>query len=119
MDIQSIAQGVFMQTFKPLVPYTPQGKWIQRPDGSRHYRRESTGNLRHNATKFEVRSATEFELFIDEDIAPYMPFTNEPWISPKWRGAKNPNEGWFPRAVLAYANALAAALGGTVEITEV
>ena len=25
----------------------------------------------------------------------YMPFTNEPWISPRWKGAKNPNEKWF------------------------
>ena len=29
----------------------------------------------------------------------YMPYTNEKWISPKWRGAKNPNEHWFDEAI--------------------
>jgi hypothetical protein len=28
----------------------------------------------------------------------YMPFTNEPWISPRWRGRANPNEKWWDEA---------------------
>lgn len=28
----------------------------------------------------------------------YMPYTEEKWISPRWRGRANPNEGWFKQA---------------------
>lgn len=28
----------------------------------------------------------------------YMPYTEEKWISPRWRGRQNPNEGWFKEA---------------------
>lgn len=28
----------------------------------------------------------------------YMPYTNEEWISPRWRGRKNPNEQWWEKA---------------------
>lgn len=118
MNIYQTAQGVFEQTFRPLVPYTPYGKWITRPDGSKHYRKHSTGNMRYKATKFEHITDTHFRAYVDGDIATYVPYTNEPWISPKWRGAKNPNEGWIPRAVMAYAEALATALGGKVVISE-
>lgn len=31
--------------------------------------------------------------------APYMKFTNEKWVSPRWHGKKNPNERWFQNAV--------------------
>jgi hypothetical protein len=29
----------------------------------------------------------------------YMPYTEEKWISPRWRGRANPNEGWFKEAM--------------------
>ncbi len=28
----------------------------------------------------------------------YMPYTNEVWISPQWRGRANPNERWWDEA---------------------
>ena len=56
-----------------------------------------TGNLRFNAIRYVFVSPTREEVYIDLDIAPYMPYTNEPWVSPKWKGKKNPNEGWFER----------------------
>lgn len=64
----------------------------------------STGNLAFDATKIEHESDKQVMIYVDEDIAPYMPYTNEPWISPKWNGKKNPNEGWFDRVAedLAY-----------------
>ena len=41
-----------------------------------------------------------FTIFVEDDqVAPYMPYTNEPWISPKWNGKKNPNEAWWQDAV--------------------
>ncbi len=54
-----------------------------------------TGNLRYDAIKFEFKSDDEFIIYVDEDIAPYMPFTNEKWEDKRWKGAKNPNEGWW------------------------
>ena len=60
-----------------------------------------TGNLRFNAIRYVFVSPTREEVYIDLDIAPYMPYTNEPWIAPRGRKKqgppKNPNEGWFER----------------------
>ena len=66
-----------------------------------------TGNLRYNAIKLEMLDANTCRLYVDEDIAPYMKYTNEPW-TPKIkvnggeiigaRLSRNPNEGWFDRA---------------------
>ncbi|MBQ0099308.1 MAG: hypothetical protein KBS91_02035, partial [Firmicutes bacterium] len=38
-------------------------------------------------------------IYINEDIAPYMPFTNEKWVAKRWNGKQNPNEQWFDNAV--------------------
>lgn len=71
-----------------------------------------TGNLALNATKAHTIPSGEdevvWEIYVDEGggpgtpgadgIAPYMVYTNEPWISPKWHGKKNPNEGWWQEA---------------------
>lgn len=56
-----------------------------------------TGNLRYNAVQVESLNYGVWRIFVNEDIAPYMPYTNEPWTSPRWNGAKNPNEGWWQR----------------------
>jgi hypothetical protein len=54
-----------------------------------------TGNLRNNAIRYEYIDKNTCKIYVDENIAPYMPYTNEPWTSPRWKGAKNPNEGWW------------------------
>ena len=115
MNIEATLKGVFEQTFRPRVPYTPFTTQITGRDGITRLRRKSTGNMRRNATKFEVVSDNHFRIIIDSELADYVPYTNEPWISPRWHGRQNPNEGWFPRAVIAYASALATSLGGTLE----
>lgn len=75
-----------------------EGYVPRRPDAVlKHPERPVTGNLKYNSLKVEQISPGVFRVFIDEKIAPYMPYTNEPWISPKWKGAKNPNEGWWER----------------------
>lgn len=56
-----------------------------------------TGNLSRDAIRWEM-IGNEFKIYVDEAIAPYMPYTNEEWLSPIWQGKKNPNEGWFERA---------------------
>lgn len=54
-----------------------------------------TGNLRNNSIQIKFISEDECRIYVDEAIAPYMPYTNEPWLSPRWKGAKNPNERWW------------------------
>lgn len=57
-----------------------------------------TGNLRYNAIRYEWIDESTFKIYVDESIAPYMPYTNEEWLSPRWHGKKNPNEKWFDKA---------------------
>jgi len=56
---------------------------------------QDTGNLRYNAIKGEWMDEKTFHIYVDEKLAPYMVYTNEPWTSPYWRGKKNPNEHWW------------------------
>lgn len=65
-----------------------------------------TGNLAYNGVRLVFVSNKEALLYVDEAIAPYMPYTNEPWVSPYWNGKKNPNEGWFDRSVEVIAEML-------------
>ena len=54
-----------------------------------------SGNLANNAVKL-VYGDGYFRIYVEEGIAPYMPYTNEPWISPKWHGRKNPPSARAP-----------------------
>lgn len=54
-----------------------------------------TGNLKFNAIVKVKESNNKIVIYVDKKIAPYMPYTNEPWISDKWNGKKNPNEAWW------------------------
>lgn len=42
----------------------------------------------------------------------YMPYTNEPWVSPRWNGRQNPNLYWFQENAEFIAKAMARHLGG-------
>lgn len=74
----------------------------------------STGNLAFNALNYVVKDGAMC-VYVDEKIASYMPYTNEPWISPYWRGKKNPNEGWWQRFAEELIGRVAARLGGTIK----
>ena len=74
-----------------------------------------TGNLAYNAVQITFVSKKHAILYVDESIAPYMPYTNEPWISPWWRGKKNPNEGWFDQGAETIAEFIAQKLGGVLK----
>lgn len=110
-----VLMGKIMQTtentFRPQVPYTPEPMVING-----RFRPASTGNMRFNATIVRRISPNTVNVMVDSSIAPYVVYTNEPWVSPKWKGRENPNEGWFERAVDAFARDLAAALGGKLTI---
>ena len=89
-----------------------------------------TGNLRYNAIQFEMLDETTFEIFVDESIAPYMPYTNEVWrqkiikmgnfvpgeVIERMRTWRNPNEGWFDRAARLVALFVAQKVGGTITV---
>lgn len=73
----------------------------------------STGNMALNALKYEwLDGGATFHMWIDEDIAPYVFYTNEPWTSPRWHGKKNPNEGWWNTAMGTFYSKLEEYLGG-------
>lgn len=72
-----------------------------------------TGNLAYNALVYEVQG-DQFIVRVDPAIAPYVPYTNEPWLSPKWNGKPNPNEGWWQRFVEEFTRRLALKLRGEV-----
>lgn len=65
---------------------------------------KDTGNLAYNGIRYEWRDKETFVIYVDGEppnkgIAPYMPYTNEPWISKRWNGKPNPNQGWWQDAV--------------------
>ena len=49
------------------------------------------GNMRYIATRY-VPYSDAVEIRVDARIAPYAVYTNEPWVSPRWHGKKNPNK---------------------------
>lgn len=88
-----------------------------------------TGNLRHNAIRLENKGEDKWEIYVNEEIAPYMPYTNEPWdikiieqgnfkkgqkrtVIRTW---ENPNEGWWDDVCERVAVFIAQQLGGTLE----
>lgn len=73
-----------------------------------------TGNMAYNALSYDS-TEEEFIIRVDPAIAPYVPYTNEPWLSEKWNGKQNPNEGWWQRFVEKFMKRFAEALGGEVE----
>lgn len=86
---------------------------------------KDTGNLAFNSIKYRWRSSNTFEIYVDmgdgdaskkmSGIAPYMPFTNEPWISPRWNGKQNPNEQWWNKACKYVMTYISKELGGKLK----
>lgn len=77
----------------------------------------STGNMAFNATQYvTLLNGTIFyaKIYVDENIAPYVYYTNEKWISPKWKGHKNPNEGWVDKGMQEVVQSLGKSFEGTV-----
>ncbi len=72
-----------------------------------------TGNLAENAIQFHYEEDKQRAIIeVNTQIAPYMPFTNEPWISPKWNEKKNPNEAWWENAIIVICTELSQKYGG-------
>lgn len=74
-----------------------------------------TGNLANNAIRIEFPSANECRIYVDESIAPYMPYTTRPWVSPRWHGKKNPNQDWWQTACELIIEYISKELGGELK----
>ena len=93
-------------------PKTRYVSWYINAYGNKQ--RGSTGNMAYNASRIKYPDSNTAVIYVDEHIAPYVPYTNEVWISPKWKGKKNPNQGWFERARDIVIESLARRCGGEV-----
>lgn len=88
-----------------------RAEWVPNP----HTRyKTSTGNMAFNALRYQEEGG-QFVIYMDESIAPYVPYTNEPWLSPRWGGKQNPNEGWWQRFCGEFARRFAAELRAEVK----
>jgi hypothetical protein len=72
-----------------------------------------TGNLRQSVSLRFYEGASV--IWVDLAKAPYMPYTNEPWVSPFWNGKQNPNQYWFDDAVEDVIKQICRQYGGTAE----
>lgn len=75
---------------------------------------KDTWNLCMNALKM-AETTDGYVIYIDDAIAPYMPYTNEKWTSPRWGGKKNPNEGWFNKVAGEVLQMFAEELHGIIK----
>lgn len=80
-----------------------------------------TGNLRYNALQIEFENGgNRCVISVNEDIAPYMVYTDKPWVAEKWNGAKNPNENWWKERFFdTFLKEFTRALGDLVKSVEV
>lgn len=69
-----------------------------------------TGNLKLNAFKGKWLNDNTFQIYFDESVAPYVPYTQE-----EWKNGNNPNAGWVERAMMFLAEYIAGRLGGKIE----
>ena len=80
---------------------------------------KDTENLANNALRL-TETSTGWQIEVDPAIAPYMVYTEEPWLEPRGkknpRMLKNPNEGWFRKAVEVIARQIANELKGELKI---
>lgn len=84
----------------------------------RIYAPKDTGNLSINAIK-SVYEDGMWQVVIGGELAPYAVYTNEAWISEKWKGAQNPNEGWIQNAIEAVRPAIIGIFEGTYTEEEI
>ena len=79
-----------------------------------------SGNLRKNGMVVELlNGGNTYKIYVNQDISPYMPYTNEPWVAKRWNGKQNPNEGWWQdKALQAVLQAFQGQLSRVIIKTE-
>ena len=113
-EFRALCNEVFTDVFQKAVP-NPQTRYKAfYINAYGNVQRGSTGNMAFNASR--IRHYTKSSVIsVDPKIAPYLPYTNEEWISPRWKGHKNPNQGWFERAADSVAAWIAKELQGELK----
>lgn len=76
---------------------------------------KDTGNLAYVAVRYERTGIDTWKIFISLEYAPYAPYVNEKWVSPRWHGKKNPNEGWWNRTIDEVVRIISAEIGGEIK----
>lgn len=100
--------------------------FLEAVDQLRRVAPKKSENLANHAIKYKWVNNNTFEIYVDvgkvgmvkkriSGLAPYMPFTNEVWKSPKWNGKKNPNQGWWNNAMEMVIAFIAKRLGGELK----
>lgn len=83
-----------------------------------------TGNLANDGIRFIFLGDKKCVIYVDDEIAPYMVYTNEPWVSDYWNRKrkdgstyklKNPNEGWWQTAYGVLVDLVLSKLEGTIK----
>lgn len=72
-----------------------------------------TGYMATHGLRYRIEGDV-FHIYMDTTVVPYVPYTNEPWVSKKWHGKQNPNEGWWNVFSEIFANRLAQKLKGEI-----
>lgn len=67
-----------------------------------------------NTIGYIVYDDNNIEILVGGEYAPYAPYTNEPWVHKRWKGKKNPNEGWFDAVLKQVMTNLASQYEGVV-----
>jgi hypothetical protein len=60
---------------------------------------QSQAPVRSGELKDSIKIVASSRGYVIEVTAPHMPYTEEAWVSPRWSGRDNPNEGWFQEAI--------------------
>ncbi len=106
-------KNIVLETVEEMRPYI-----VPNP---RTRGKTSTGNMAFNSLRKDViykENEIHIKIWMNEKIAPYVVYTNEPWLSPYWRGKQNPNEGWWDKFVKELNERIARKLGGEIELAE-
>ena len=78
---------------------------------------KDTENLADNALNLRYVGDYVWEIYVDENIADYMKYTNESWseFAEPLNGKQNPNEGWWHVACQEAMRLIANRLKGKLE----
>ena len=72
---------------------------------------KDTGNMAYNSFKAMWLGNNKFRMYFDNQVAPYVVYTNEPW-----KRGKNPNQYWIENRLMPY---LASYIGRKLNATRV
>ena len=82
----------------PKIPYAQQRSIMNEVLAFiKEYTPEDSGNLKLNGVTGVYLGNGKWRIYVDEEKAPYMKYTNENWneFAPPLKGKQNPNEGWW------------------------